>query len=157
LYLRPTYDKDDEELRIVDWEKVARILSQVRQRIRLDVTDVSAWMQKILDCSLGRFTDTPPLHVLRMIAAACSPTNPWILCIRHWQHCLLWMRSNFLTVYYMHGLRMTNFDQSREPSLRELLRVPSLRSVCFYHTRSLPSSSERINERHGNHQSLVFC
>jgi hypothetical protein len=89
-------------------------------------------MQKSLECSLERFMDIPPLRVLRMIAAACYPTN-WM------GYELDRLYSALVTLPALESITLSRrlrpeheFASAYSESLTELLRLPTLRSVYFY-------------------------
>jgi hypothetical protein len=127
-------------------EETGRILSQVRQKIEVN-TWMLNWNGEESRCSLKRFVDTSTITKFRD-GALC---RIWMSCIRHWRHCPLWNR----LIYDNQSQRM--IPPGSPESLTELLRVPSLRSVCFdrfnFTHRLLSSNSERVNGRHRDYRS----
>jgi hypothetical protein len=91
------YHAEDEDLPTPDWKILGRILSQVRQKIDVEIANVLAWDEE--ESSLSLYSALATLPALQSVQLSAPPEDE---------------------------ITLANHE-----SLAELLRVPSLRSVCF--------------------------
>jgi hypothetical protein len=120
-------DDDDVESPTPDWKILARILSQVRQRITLDVTKVQAWDAEESQ-SLARLIRGHPTITCFEDSSGMFPYKS-----------LDTLYSTLATLPSLESVKLSNFRWpvdgpalANPRSLTELLRESSLRSVCFH-------------------------
>jgi hypothetical protein len=125
-------DYEDENVPTIDWEILTRILSQVRQKIDLNITFVDTW-----DPEESRLF-ARAIHGHPMITSFDNSGNdPG----RFPYESLDALYSALATLPALESIRLSNSGRQVRPeeesalahpeSLTELLRVPTLRSVCF--------------------------
>jgi hypothetical protein len=145
----------DEDSPAVDWEIVARILSQMRQKIAVNITDVLAW-----DVEESRlFTRAIHGHptITRFENGESFPYES-----------LGALYSVLAALPALESIRLVSChtrpedesDLAHPKSLTELLRVPSLRSVLFYRfhfTRALCQATANALIEGTVISNLVFC
>jgi hypothetical protein len=95
LRICTNYDENG-DLSTSAWEIMGRILRHVRQKIDVDITDIDNWDGERSRLLAQAIHGHPTLQVLRLVNT--SPTDPWMSCIRHWQHCPLWNRLAFVDI-----------------------------------------------------------
>jgi hypothetical protein len=140
------------ELPTSDWEILGRILSQVRQKIKVDLNKILYWgaeQSRLFALAIhGHPTITRfyggegfPYESLDVLYSALA-TLPALESIR------LCGCDEEITPYPLPAL-------AHPESLTELLRVPSLRSVCFYKFSFTDAlcSNKRANGRHNDHRT----
>jgi hypothetical protein len=120
------YD-DDEAVPILEWETLARILSHVRQSIKLTVEYWSAWREEDLR-SFARAIRGHPTITRFAQAYEDDRDLPY--------ECMDTVYSALATLPALESVRLSTPPEdgitlANPESLTELLRIPSLRSVCF--------------------------
>jgi hypothetical protein len=121
---------DDEDSPTPDWEILARILSHVRQRITLSITRFLGWRAEDIRSFARAIHRHPTITSFEEGVNFSFEASDALY-------------SALATLPALESVRLSNRGLHAQPedesaytnpeSLTKLLRIPSLRSVCFYH------------------------
>jgi hypothetical protein len=133
-------DYEDENLPTIDWEILTRILSQVRQKIELSLTYVEKWDSEESRLFARAIHGHPTITSFE--DGSASPGNfPYESLDALYSALATLPALESITLSTSERLARSDeeSDLARPESLTELLRVPTLRSVCFEYFSFTPA------------------